>query len=212
MMKTKVICFAVVALLLIGGLVACQATPKEETYKRVSVERVTVSIPTDWQRSEGSTESVETIKSSWDPQLAQSIEMDFYEVPGSKEAIINIIQWDMAKHTELLGESWEGWEVSLEAEGFSKEDFADLLSSGFIGNIDALTRTVHQQLDIQGYEAWESQFTGEMEGESKWLSLLVVYAENDAVVVLLFVNEDVRAKYATTWNKIRDSVECFSQR
>lgn len=210
MMKTKVICFAVIALLLVGGLVACKAGPKEETYKRVSVERVTLSIPTDWQRPEGLTESIEAVKSSWDPLQAQSIEMDYYVVPESKEAIINIIQWDMAEYAELLGDSWKGWEAMLEPEGFSKEDFANLLSSGFIGNIDALTRTVHQQLEIQGYEAWESQFTGEMEGESKWLSLLVVYAENDAVIVLLFVNEDVRAKYAPIWNKIRDSVECSS--
>lgn len=52
-MKIKVIVsLAVIVVILIGVLGGCTTSPKEETYRQVSVGVMTVSIPADWQKGE----------------------------------------------------------------------------------------------------------------------------------------------------------------
>lgn len=114
---------------------------------------------------------------------------------------------DMGRIFESYGESWEGWEDMLEAEGLAKEDLIVQASGYFVGELEELSREVHRQLTIQGNEAWELQLTGKLEGELARAALIIIFGEDDMGLVMMLVKEARWGKFEGTWTKIRDSAE-----
>ena len=208
-MKT-IVGLIVIAAMFSGVMVGCAAPPEEEVYQQVSVGPMTVSIPGDWERPKEYAEVKEAFTSALTPDLIQSMQIEIYAVPKSKDVLLSVIRWDQRQFSELQGTSWEGWESSLEAEGITKEEFVKIFSSGFIGKVEQLTIEVHRQLTIHGNEAWESQFTGKIKDKPTRINMLLIFAPDDMGILMMFVKEAAWGKFEGTWDKIRDSAELAS--
>lgn len=203
-MKT-IIGLIVIAVMLSGVVVGCEATTGEENYTEVSVGRMTVSIPDDWEREEHA-EIVEYFASALGTDLPAYMQVDMY-VDESEDVALILMLMDMSGLYELQGVPWEGWDIMLEAVYMTKEDFAIISAAALIGEVEELSREVHRQVTIHGNEAWESQFTGNIEGEPARANLLVVFGEDDLGVLMMFVNEAKWGNFEANWDEIRDSVE-----
>ncbi len=206
-MRTKTIVgLIVIAVMLSGVMVGCeQATPGEEVYTEVSVGPMTVSIPDDWEREEHA-EIVEYFASALGTDLPAYMQVDMY-VDESEDVALILMLMDMRGLYELNDTPWEGWDIMLEDAYMTKEYFAIILSSGFIGELQELSREVHRQVTIHGNEAWESQLTGNIEGVAARVNLLVVFAPDDMGVLAMATGEAERENFEEIWDEIRDSVE-----
>ncbi len=205
-MKT-IVGLIVIAVMLSGVVVGCeQATPGEETYTDVSVGPMTVSIPDDWERWEDYAEMVEDLASTIGTEMLPFAQVDGYE-DQSEDVALLLLVLDMRGSYELEGIPWEGWDIMLEDAYMTKEYFAIILSSGFIGELQELSREVHRQVTIHGNEAWESQLTGNIEGVAARVNLLVVFAPDDMGVLAMATGEAERENFEEIWDEIRDSVE-----
>ena len=203
-MKTIVGLIAI-AVMVSGVMVGCGATPEEENYTEVSVGRMTVSIPDDWEREEHA-EIVEYFASALGTDLPAYMQVDMY-VDESEDVALILMLMDMRGLYESHDTPWEGWDIMLEAVYMTKEDFAIISVAALIGEAEELSREVHHQVTIHGNEAWESQFTGDIEGEPGRVNLLVVFGEDDLGVLMMFVNEAKWGNFEANWDEIRDSVE-----
>ncbi len=203
-MKT-IVGLVVIAVMLSGVVVGCEATTGEENYTEVSVGRMTVSIPDDWEREEHA-EIVEYFASALGTDLPAYMQVDMY-VDESEDVALILMLMDMSGLYELQGVPWEGWDIMLEAVYMTKEDFAIISAAALIGEVEELSREVHRQVTIHGNEAWESQFTGNIEGEPARANLLVVFGEDDMGVLMMGVEEAKWGNFEEIWDEIRDSVE-----
>jgi len=198
-MKIKVmLSLAVIVVMLIGVIGGCTTSPKEETYRQVLVGAMTVSIPSEWEKAREEAEGIAE-------ELGEGATADAYN-NKSEDAILVLVLFDMVRSLESEGLSWESWEA-LEAEGMSKEDFVGLLATGFIGEVEQLTREVHRQLTIDGKEAWEQQFSCEIAGEPTKFTILCVFGADNVSLLTMFVKEPKWGEFEETWGKIRDSVK-----
>ena len=206
-MKMKTIVgLIVIAVMLSGVVVGCEDTTGEEVYTEISVGRMTVSIPDDWERWEDYAEMVEDLASTIGTEMLPFAQVDGYE-DQSEDVALLLLVLDMRGSYELEGIPWEGWDIMLEDAYMTKEYFAIILSSGFIGELQELSREVHRQVTIHGNEAWESQLTGNIEGVAARVNLLVVFAPDDMGVLAMATGEAERENFEEIWDEIRDSVE-----
>lgn len=204
-MKT-IVGLVVVAVMLSGVMVGCGATTGEEVYTEVSVGPMTVSIPDDWERPMEHAEIVEDFASAIGTEMLPFVQLDTYE-DTSGDAGVFLFVMDMKRLVELEGIPWEGWDIMLEDVYMTKEDYATILSSGLIGELQELSREVHRQVTIHGNESWESQLTGNIEGEPGRVNLLFVFAEDDMGMLMMGLGEAEWGEFEATWDRIRDSVE-----
>jgi len=203
-MKTTV-GLIVIATMVLGTMVGCQATPTEQVYRDVSVGAMTVSIPDDWKKPEEYAELMEEIFTGFTEEERQAIQADAYE-DKSEDAAIVIMTIDMVESYELMGLSWQGWDIALEELGMTAGEFAESAQWGLIAEFTELTREMHRQLTIGGNETWESTYTAKSEGEPVQVCVSIVFAPDDAGILLVVVTQAKWAEFEGTWNKIRDSV------
>jgi hypothetical protein len=203
-MKT-IVGLIVISTMILGTMLGCQDTSTEQVYRDVSVGAMTVSIPDDWQRPEDYAEVIEGVFTGFTEEQRQAIDADAY-VDKSENAIILIMTVDMVEAYELAGFSWQGWDIALQEMNMTAGEFAESAQWGLMAELTELTREIHRQLTIGGNEAWESTFTAKSEGEPMQICVLIVFASDDAGVLLIWVTQAKWAKFEETWNKIRDSV------
>lgn len=210
-MKAKIIAgLLAIAVMVSGVMVGCEGTTGEVVYTEVSIGRMTVSIPDDWERPGEHAEIVEDFASYMVPELMPFIQLDAY-VDQSEDVFLAPIVMDMKQLVELEGIPWEGWDIMLEAAYMTKEDYATMASVGFIGELEELSRKVHRQVTIHGNEAWESHFTGNMEGMATRANLLIIFGEDDMGILVMLVEQPKWGEFEAIWDEIRDSVELTPQ-
>ncbi|MCK4369388.1 MAG: hypothetical protein KAV68_07020 [Dehalococcoidales bacterium] len=203
-MKTIVGLIVIVAMVL-GTMVGCQTTPSEQGYRDLSVGPMTVSIPDDWQRPEDYEEFVEEVFTGFTEEERQIIQADVYG-DKSEDAVTMLMTIDMVGSYELMDFTWRGWDIELEEMGMTAGEYSEMTQYGLVAGLTELTREVHRQLTIGGNEAWETTYTAKSEGEPVQVCVLIVFAPDDAGVLLMMVTQAKWAKFEGAWNTIRDSV------
>ncbi|MBA7694921.1 hypothetical protein ES703_103536 [subsurface metagenome] len=210
-MKTKKVVFLEVALLMMVSLVlplGCDTdTETETTYKEVTVDVMTLSIPTEWQRPEGIDEILRDALGAMPPELAQYYRMDIYGLPAD-DFVLTLMVMKMGEMVEAEGMTWEGWEAQMEAVYMTEEDFLALIGGAFITEgVEEVTQTLTLHHTIHGNEAIEGRYECRFEGEPAIINLLLVFAEYDLGMVMLLGEEASVAGYEDVWDTIRDSVQ-----
>ncbi len=200
-MKTIVGLIVIVALAL-GTMVGCQTTSSEQVYRDVSVGPMTVSIPDDWERPEGFEEYVEDFYTFISDEDRQAIQINGYS-DKSEEVCLVFITVDWVESTG----TWIGWDILLEAMDMSTDEYALMLQSGFLLDLEELNREKHHRLTIGGNETWETIYTGISQGESSKVCVLVVFAEYDVGLVMFMGKEAAVEEYEEVWETIRESVQ-----
>ena len=142
-----IIILAVIAVMLVGVMVACEASTEEETYRQVSVGSMEVSIPADWERPEEYAELVEELMekftNDFDAKMEQVSQLRLYQFPDSEDDVdvaLTLLLIDMKQLFELQGLPWEGWEA---LEGITKEYMSALVVAGIIGEVEEFTNEVN---------------------------------------------------------------------
>jgi hypothetical protein len=180
----------------------------ETTYKEVTVDIMTLTIPTDWQRPEDIDDIVEDVMGGMGPELEPYVRVDGYESPGSEDFALALFVMRMSGMVESWGMTWEGWEKQMEADYMTEEDYLALFAMGFITEgAEEVTQTLTLNHTIHGNEAIEGQFECKIEGEPWINNILLVFAEYDVGLVLLMGEEASVAEYEDVWETIRDSVQ-----
>jgi len=203
-LKTIVIvCSAALAMtlsLLAGG---CQAQPKEEAYKQVSLGQMKVSIPADWERTK-KFERYMAAFAGGSGEYATALKADQYFDPRSGDAFLMIMTLDMKRYSESIGTPWKGWESIWKY--FPQEEYVAMTYASIIPEVGSLTRLSDSQLTVNGYPAWESQFTGKISLEMKRACVRLIFYENDLAALFMLVDEPDWDNYEATWRKIGASV------
>jgi hypothetical protein len=203
-MKT-IVGLIVVVTIVLGTMVGCQTTPSEQGYQDLSLGPMTVSIPDDWQRPEDYEGVLEELFINFSEEDKQVIQVDVYE-DKSEDAFLFMERIDMVGVFELDGLTWRGWDIELEEVGKTTEDFAEMIQGNLTGGFTELTQEVHRQLTIGGREAWETTYTAEFEGEPVQVCFSVVFAPDDAGIVLMIVTQTKWSNSEDVWDTIKNSV------
>ena len=202
-MKKAVILFlatlAMTLSLMFGG---CGAAPEEKVYKQVSVGRMTVDLPADWERTQKFDRYITAFAGG---EYTTALKADQYFDTRSGDAFLMILTLDMRRYSQLTGAPWRGWEEVWKY--FPQEQYVTMTHSSILPEISNLTRISHSQLNIDGHMAWEAQFTGKITFETKRACLVVTFYDDDLAVLFMLVDEPDWDKYQTTWHSIRDSLD-----
>ncbi len=214
-MKTKtILSLPIIAVMLVGVIAGCEAQLKEVTYKEMPVGRMTMSIPSDWERADKRyADQVEGMYSSFLPEVRPAIQIGVCDVPNTRGIVLIFTVLDMRKFSEQLDAPWEGWESALEAAETTGEELATNYSSMFISSVKQPTNKVESQLTIHGNEVFQTQLTGRY-GDVDVLSRinqLVVFGSDDLALLFFAVEEGKWQEYENIWYKIRDSLQFLPQ-
>ena len=200
------IAFLLVVASMLLGVGGCSSSPADVSYRDVSVGPMSVSIPDGWERPDEFEGLAEEFHAAFSGELGQAVQLDAFG-DESEEVAIVLVMMDMAAIAESSGVAWRGWDIELEAAYMTKGEYAELTQTILIGEFTELTRETHQQLTVQGYEAWESSYTAESEGESVYVCILMVFTSDDLGMLFLVAPQDEWSQYQETWTTIRDSVD-----
>ena len=203
----KTIIGLVVMVALVAGVVVGCDTTSELDYKDVTVGPMTLSIPGDWERPDDYSYVVADFSAAFTVEERQAIEIDAYGDAAEEDAYMMPATFDMVALTESADMVWTGWDVMLETMGVSAGEFAEILQWNIVAGFTELTRETHQQFTIGGYEAWETMYTGTLEGESVQICVLIVFPPDDVGMLVMVVKQGKWSKYEDIWDTIRDSVD-----
>ena len=186
-------------------MVGCQTTPSEQVYTDVSVGALTVSIPDDWERPDELDDLAGELYATISLMGEQTIQFDAFSGDSDDVALV-LVMMDMVAIAESGGADWGGWDAELEEIYMTKEEYVEIIQGSLVGEFSELTRETHQQLTVQGHEAWESIYAAESEGDPVHICLLVVFTEDDLGMLILIVQQNKWSKHQENWTTIRDSV------
>ena len=202
MKKAAILSLATLAMtlsLMFGG---CGAPPEAEEYRQVSVGRMSVDIPADWERTQKFDRYIAAFASG---EYATALKADQYFDTHSGDAFLMIITLDMRRFSQSTGAPWKGWEEIWRY--FPQEQYVTMTHSSILPELSNLTRVSHSQLNIDGYNAWESQFAGKITFEPKRACIVVTFYDDDLAVLFMLADEADWHKYEATWHRIRDSLD-----
>ena len=200
------IAFLLVVASMLLGVGGCSSSPADVSYRDVSVGPMSVSIPDDWERPNDYEDLEEEVYTAFAGLGEEAVQLDAFGDKSDEVGIV-LVMIDMAAIAESSGVAWRGWDIELEAAYMTKGEYAELTQTILIGEFTELTRETHQQLTLQGYEAWESLYTGESEGEPVQICILVVFIVDEWGMLYLVAPQDEWSQYQETWTTIRDSVD-----
>lgn len=135
----------------------------------------------------------------------QTVQFDAFGADSDDVALV-LLMMDMAAIAESSGADWRGWDIELEEAYMTKGEYVEIIQGSLVGEFSELTRETNQQLAVQGYEAWESLYDAESDGEPVQICLLVVFTEDELGMLILIVKQNKWSKYQENWTTIRDSV------
>lgn len=188
----------------VGGLVWAAIPPSAtpvESYMEVSIDGLNASIPADWTEDDPSEVGIEEI-------LRESRGTMTAKAYTEKSENAGLIFWmvNMRLAYELEGESWPGWQQLEEAEGFNKQEFCVMYSSGVLSEERNVIRKVIRALTLGNKEAYELLYTAEFEGGPAHANFLYVFGEDHLGIGYLVCKEAAWPTFQECWPRIRDSV------
>jgi len=206
-MRTRAGLVAMVAMLLVV-VVGCTilAVEQEITYRMVSLGSISVSIPTNLERSQE-----EPFGIGYE-DFPEEILLSVYDSMSDEIGFL-LAEMDMRRTQEFQDEPWEGWEA-MEEMGVTKGMVAEsqtlnIMRAGM--GVLAPMRPVNRQLVVDNKEAWELWYRSQFLEEPVHYYFLVIFSDEYSWMILYSVKDDVWEKYEESWDEIRDSVELAPQ-